>query len=144
MSQSSTQPTALPTRQIIRELIHARMTTAIETVLEEELAEFLCSEPYERAESRRGYRNGHVERVVTTASGARRISVPRARVMEGDRTVEFRSAVLPRYTRRMREVDEALMRAYLGGLNTRKIRRGSVPFLVDFRPASPDVVILRG
>jgi transposase-like protein len=105
------------------------MAEAIEVVLEEELAEFLGSRRYERSGQRRGYRNGHVERMVTTEGGLRRISVPRARVIEGEKATEFRSAVLPRYARRTREVDETLLRAYLAGLNSRKIRRALGPLL---------------
>jgi putative transposase len=46
-------------------------------------------------------------------------------------TKEFRSEILPRYTRRTREVDEAILSCYLAGANTRRIRLALQPLLGD-------------
>jgi len=43
--------------------------------------------------------------------------------------MEFRSRILPRYARRTREVDEALLGCYLSGTNSRRIRRALRPLL---------------
>ena len=59
-----------------------------------------------RTDARRGYRHGTVERRLTTGAGLRVITVPRGRVVTGAGTTEFRSALLPRYARRTREVDD--------------------------------------
>ena len=60
---------------------------------------------------------------MTTRDGTRAITVPRARLRDQDGPpTEFRSTVLPRYARRTREVDEALLGCYFGGVNSRRIR----------------------
>ncbi len=56
--------------------------------------------------------------------------MPRGRVVDEDGgTREFRSAILPRYARRARQVDEAILGAYLAGANTRRIRKALSPLL---------------
>jgi transposase-like protein len=130
MSQSSTTPIALPTRQIIRELLHNRITETISAVVEEELSDLLGSARYERSGDRRGYRNGHVQRTVTTEVGPREIAIPRARIVDRNgSSSEFRSEILPRYARRTRKVDSTILGVYLAGANTRRIRRALMPLL---------------
>lgn len=114
----------------IQERLKGRVREAIELVLEEELTEALGSDRYERKATRRGYRNGKERREVTTANGAQELRVPRGRVAQEDgSTKEFRSQVLPRYGRRTREVDEAILGAYLAGANARRIRKALRPLL---------------
>jgi len=56
--------------------------------------------------------------------------VPRGRIADADgATTEFRSEVLPRYARRTREIDEAILGCYLGGVNSRRIRTALKPLL---------------
>ena len=43
------------------------------------------------------------------------------------RVTECQSAVLPRYARRTREVDEALVGCHFGGVNSRRIRAALKP-----------------
>jgi len=130
MSQSSTAPASLPTRHVIRELLQSRIAEVVSVVIEEELTELLGTTRYERSDTRRGYRNGLVERTVTTESGPMEIAVPRARLVdETGASVEFRSAVLPRYARRTRKVDDAILGVYLAGANTRRIRTALKPLL---------------
>ena len=117
-------------RQTIQARMRSRILEAIQVVLEEELAEALGTERYERTEERRGYRNGHQTRRITTAVGPRTLEVPRGRMIEEEGSSrEFRSEVLPRYARRTREVDEAILGAYLAGANTRRIRKALSPLL---------------
>jgi transposase-like protein len=105
---------------------------AIETVLEEELMAALGAETHARTPGRRGYRHGAVTRTLTTRAGTRMITVPRARLETADGgTEEFRSTVVPRYARRTREVDEALLGCYFGGVNSRRIRRALKPLFGD-------------
>ncbi len=60
------------------------------------------------------------------------LAVPRGRIVESDgSSSEFRSQALPRYARRTREVDEAILGAYLAGANTRRIRKALAPLLGD-------------
>jgi transposase-like protein len=116
-------------RQVIRQLLHERVVAAIESVIETELTELLGTGRYERGSERRGYRNGVVRRPVTTEQGPMELTVPRARIQTESGTAEFRSAVLPRYARRTRRVDEAILGAYLAGANTRRIRKALEPLL---------------
>ena len=100
-------------------------------MLEEEVDQALGCRSYERAEDRRGYRNGAETRSVTTSVGTRELRVPRARVRDEEtgETTEFRSELLPRYARRTREVDEAILGTYLSGTNSRRIRKALKPLL---------------
>jgi len=117
-------------RQDIRELLNRRLLEAVETVLEGELSEALGSEWYERSPVRRGYRNGVERRRITTEKGTRELAVPRGRVVgPGGATKEFRSQLLPRYARRTREIDEAILSCYLAGANSRRIRKALAPLL---------------
>jgi len=122
MGESSTGLRRLPSPDDIRQLLRARVAEADQEVLEEEIA-LLGSRRYERTRGRGGYRHGSERRRVTTENGAMTLRVPRARVTQADGSrVELRSSVLARYQRRRRQVDEAILGAYLAGANTRRIR----------------------
>jgi len=130
MGDSSTGLRALPSPEDIRQLLRAKVVAAVQEVLEEEIALLLGSQRYERTEARNGYRHGRESRRVTTENGPMELKVPRARVRQpGGSTAEFRSSVLPRYQRRTKRVDEAILGAYLAGANTRRIRKALEPLL---------------
>lgn len=131
MQETSTGPaTILQFRQEIEAQLRKEIREALEVALREELAVTLASERHERTERRRGYRNGFVERTITTSDGTRTIAVPRGRVAGRDGTThEFHSQLLPRYARRTREIDEAILGCYLGGVNSRRIRTALKPLL---------------
>ncbi len=117
-------------RQDIRFLLRTRVREAIEITLEEELAEALGCGPYERSGERLGYRNGKQQRTITTAYGPKDLEIPRGRLVSEDGTSEeFRSQIVPRYQRRSREVDEAILGAYLAGANSRRIKKALAPLL---------------
>ena len=117
-------------RQDIRSLLQTRVREAIEITLEEELAEALGCGRYERSGERLGYRNGKHRRRITTAYGPKDLEIPRGRLVSEDGTSEeFRSQIVPRYARRSREVDEAILGAYLAGANSRRIRKALAPLL---------------
>ena len=117
-------------RQNIQDLLRRRVLEAVQTVLEEELSHALGTSRYERSDERRGYRNGHETRRITRGLGTEEFQVPRGRIARDDgSTREFRSEVVPRYQRRTREVNEAILGAYLAGANTRRIRRALEPLL---------------
>ncbi len=131
MTKSSTQEAdVIRLRQSIWNRLHRKVLEAVEFVLEEELTEALGSARYERSEARCGYRNGHETRRVTTEFGPQTLHVPRGRIVGDDGgTREFQSEVVPRYARRTRKVDEAILGAYLAGANTRRIRKALEPLL---------------
>ena len=104
------------------------MQEAIEIVLEAELAAALGSARHERTERRLGYRHGALKRTITTSDGPRVLRVPRGRVRKEDSsTNEFHSQLLPRYARRTRDVDAAILGSYLA--NSRRIRTALKPLL---------------
>ena len=117
-------------RQDVHKLLRRRVLEAMEIVLEEELSEALGSTRYARSESRRGYRNGSEKRTVTTSLGAEEIEIPRGRIFGADgESSEFRSELLPRYSRRTQAVDDAVLGVYLAGGNSRRIRKALEPLL---------------
>lgn len=117
-------------RQDIQSRLRQRVREVIETVLDEELAEALGCEAYERSEGRRGYRNGSELRPLTTEVGTREVRVPRGRLHQDDGTTgEFRSELMPRYARRTKVIDEAILGIYLAGANSRRIRKALEPML---------------
>lgn len=131
MQETSTRPvTILQFRQDIEAQFRRHIREALDVALAEELAAALASDRHERTERRCGYRNGTVERTITTPDGTRTVTVPRGRVERKDgTTTEFHSHLLPRYARRTREIDDAILGCYLGGINSRRIRIALKPLL---------------
>jgi putative transposase len=131
MQETSTSPTTiLQFRQDIEAQFRRHIREALDVALAEELAAALGSDRHERTDGRRGYRNGTVERILTTPDGTRTVTVPRGRIAGGDdTTTEFHSQLLPRYARRTRAIDDAILGCYLGGVNSRRIRTALKPLL---------------
>ena len=92
-------------------LIHRHVRIAIETAVHEELRAALGTTPYERSHVRRGYRNGSKARTLTGPTGPVPLTLPRARLFAG--AEEWTSRIVPRYQRRMPEVNEAVVATYL-------------------------------
>ncbi len=127
---TTTSDPALTFRRDLNALLRSRIREAIQVVLEEELEEALGCCRYDRSDARMGYRHGSIERCVTTASGPQTLDVPRGRLVnENGEETEFRSKILPRYGRRSREVDEAILETYLAVANSRRIRKALAPLL---------------
>jgi len=127
---TTTEAEVLAFRQDFHKLLRRRVLETLQVVLEEELSEALGSSRYERSDTRKGYRNGVEKRTVTTSLGVQEIAMPRGRVLQPDgSTAEHRSELLPRYARRTKEVDEAILGVYLAGGNTRRIRTALAPLL---------------
>jgi transposase-like protein len=97
--------------------------------VQEELAEVLGVELYERSEARRGERNGTKLRTLTGPTGPLELKLPRARLFTPGGSEEWASKLVPRYQRRVREVNEAVLAAYLSGANTRRIAGALRPLL---------------
>jgi putative transposase len=111
------------------ELIHAAVRRAIEVAVDEELTAALGARPYERGGGRGGYRNGTKARTLTGPTGPLALAVPRARLFAPTGRREWASTLLPRYQRRLREVNEAVVATYLAGANTRRLRGALGPLL---------------
>jgi putative transposase len=103
----------------------------IEVMVNEELDASLGLGRYERGEERRGYRNGRRRRGFTTSRGRHEIAMPRAAYFAAgqDGKREWNSRLLPRYARRSEAVEEALIKAYRCGTNTRRVHRALEPLL---------------
>jgi transposase-like protein len=100
----------------------------VERLLREELLRAVGARRYERTAERRGYQHTARERTITTTAGTVAVTVPRGRLFSEDGpTEEWRSELLPRYARRAREVDAALVGLYLSGTNTRRLKRALAP-----------------
>jgi transposase-like protein len=69
-------------------------------------------------------------RTLTGPTGPVELAVPRARLRGADGgTEEWRSRLVPRYERRMPEINAAIASVYLSGGNTRRIRGALSPLL---------------
>jgi len=121
------------------ELIHTAVRRAIEVAVDEELTAALGARPYERGGGRGGYRNGTKPRTLTGPTGPLALTVPRARLFSPAGPREWASTLLPRYQRRLREVNEAVVATYLAGANTRRLR-GALRPLLKAAPLSKSAV----
>jgi hypothetical protein len=129
-----------PERISLGELIHQHVRLAIETAVHEELRAALGTSPYERTEVRRGYRNGTKARTLTGPTGPVALSVPRATLFNVPGAKEWTSAIIPRYQRRMPEVNEGVVATYRAGGNTRRIRGALQRLGEDHHRAQPEHV----
>ena len=118
-----------PGRSTLGELIHAAVRRAIEAAVEEELAGALGADRYEREAARRGYRNGTKERTLTGPTGPVPLTLPRATLTTPAGRKEWASTLVPRYQRRLPEVNAAVLATYLAGGNTRRLRGALGPLL---------------
>jgi transposase-like protein len=118
-----------PERSTLGELIHAAVRRAIEAAVVEELAGALGADRYEREAARRGYRNGTKERTLTGPTGPVPLTLPRATVTTPAGRKEWVSTLVPRYQRRLPEVNAAVLAIYLAGGNTRRLRGALGPLL---------------
>jgi transposase-like protein len=124
----------------LSELIHQHVRAAIETAVHEEVRAALGTSPYERRDVRRGYRNGVRERTLTGPTGPVALTLPRATLFRGaGETKEWASRIVPRYQRRMPEVNETVVATYLAGGKTRRIR-GALQPLLKAAPLSKSTV----
>jgi transposase-like protein len=110
--------------------LRARIAEWLTAILEAEITEVLGAVRYARmGDERRGYRHATRARTVTTSVGPTTIGVPRARLFNDSGASEWRSALLPRYARRTRCVDEGILGVYLAGANTRRLKGALAPLL---------------
>ncbi len=112
--------------------LQAEMLTVVRQAIEHRVGAELAAvlgPPYARGEARVGYRHGSKVRTITSPVGAVTLTVLRAGLQADAGVTEWQSQVLPAYARRMRQVNEAVLQAYLWGANTRRIRGALKPLL---------------
>lgn len=110
--------------------LRGRIRKFIIELIKEELEAVLAAERHERSKVRKGYRHGFEKRprTISTSLGKVSLFMPRARFFNGDGTKrEWHSQFLPRYQRRVRALDDAIISLYLSGVNTRRIKRALRP-----------------
>jgi transposase-like protein len=98
------------------EFLRALMRTALQEVLEVEMAEALGAEKSERTPSRLGYRSGYYGRTLVTRIGKLELRVPQ------DRAGRFSTELFERYQRSERALVAALAAMYVQGVSTRKVK----------------------
>jgi len=85
-------------------------------MMEAELSEHIGASPSEQTDDRRGYRNGHYQRKLTTRVGTLELEVPR------DREGTFQTELFERYQRSEKALVLALMQMVLQGVSTRRVK----------------------
>ena len=114
----------------LEDFLRARVRELIEEVLQEEVTAAVGPPRSGRQATRRGYRHGTRARTLTLTAGTVEITVPRARLQHPDGGwSEWRSGLLPRYRRLSTAVEDAIVRTYLAGSNTRRIKGAFAPLL---------------
>jgi putative transposase len=105
--------------------LRERIRGFLEELFEQELTAAVGRRRYERGGAAAvGHRHGKRARQLMGSFGPVEVAVPRARLAAADGTTrEWRSAALPRYARRTRQVDALIAGAYLAGTNTRRVKR---------------------
>lgn len=88
----------------------------VNQILEAQATEQLQAAPYERTETRQGYRNGYRTREMKTRVGTLELSVPRFR------NGRFSTELFSRYQRSEQALLLALMEMVINGVSTRKVR----------------------
>ena len=106
------------TREEVERRVREGIKAVLEQLMEEEMTDQLQAQRRERTQSRRGERNGHYHRGLTTQVGhIDQLRVPRAR--EGP----FLTEVFERYHRLTGSLEEAVLEMYLQGVSTRKVEQ---------------------
>jgi len=114
----------------LTEALRGRIREALLTLFDEELTQVLSAAKGERVAARCGYRHGGRARELTTGFGKVDLVLPRGRLFTpAGGQCEWESHLLPRYQRRAKAVDAAILGAYLTGANTRRIKRALWPLL---------------
>jgi len=111
------QPTTLGESAAAPEALRSMLETMVQTVLQQQFAQFLGARAYERTPERRGVRNGRRARTLLTRVGRVTLQVPR------DRASLFSPTVFTRYQRHEQALIALLAECYLQGVSTRKVRR---------------------
>ena len=93
-----------------KELVRSSVEETLIELPEKETESLTQAARYERSEARQGYRSGHYDWNLTTASGDVTLHMPR---LKG---VSFEAAIIEQYRRRESSVEEALVEMYLAGV----------------------------
>lgn len=95
--------------------MQALLESVLNQVLDAQVTEQLGAERYERTDERKGYRNGHYSRKMTTRVGGITLHVPRLR------NGKFSTDMFTRYQRSEQALILSLMEMVVNGVSTRKV-----------------------
>ena len=128
---------SMPTWDALEEWLRGEIGNRIQSVIEEEVSQFLGREWYERrsaVDACAGYRNGYGKpRRLSTSCGTIQIRRPRVRNLEE----RFESRILPLFARRTKEVGQLLPELYLHGLSQGDFELALRGLLGEGAPLSP-------
>jgi putative transposase len=115
-SSSPVLPPPQEFHQYLRTLAQSAVRVVIETVMREELDQFIGAAWGECSPKRKGYRNGHYTRDLVTSTGRLEdINVPR------DREGQFHTQAFERYKRYEPHIAEGLTQMFVAGTSTHKV-----------------------
>jgi transposase-like protein len=119
-STSEPSTPVLPEQQVfhhyLRTLAQSAVRIVIETVMREELDQFIGAAWGECNPKRKGYRNGHYTRDLVTSTGRlEEINVPR------DREGQFHTQAFERYSRYEPHIAQGLTEMFVAGVSTHKV-----------------------
>ncbi len=112
VDEEMVQGTLLDDPGFLKEIVER----VLQELLEAEMNEHIGAVPYERAETRKGHRNGHKPRTLRTRVGTLNLLVPQ------DREGTFSTKLFSRYQRNEKALVLALMEMYVEGVSTRKVK----------------------
>jgi putative transposase len=102
--------------QYLRGLAQSAVRIVLETVMREELDQFIGAAWGESSPKRKGYRNGHYTRDLVTSTGRLEdINVPQ------DRAGQFHTQAFERYRRYEPHIAEGLTQMFVAGVSTHKV-----------------------
>ena len=119
-STSDPSSPVLPDQQVfhqyLRTLAQSAVRIVLETVMREELDQFIGAAWGECSPKRKGYRNGHYTRDLATSTGRiEDLKVPR------DREGQFHTQTFERYSRYEPHIAEGLTQMFVAGTSTHKV-----------------------
>jgi putative transposase len=114
---SPTAPVPAPD-DVLELIVREGARKMLQSVLEEEVDEFLGRRRYQRTDEHRGYRNGHLpKRTIGVGMGAVEVSLPRVSDVPNEVSPDgFQSEIVASYQRRSRTQARLMVRLYLEGL----------------------------
>lgn len=129
-----------PTWDTVEQWVRGEIQSRLQSILEEELTDFLGRNRYERCapvDGVSGYRNGYGKpRRLSLSCGTVELRRPRARGLDE----RFESRILPLFARRTKEVGDLLPDLYLHGLAQGDFELALRGLLGDGAPLSPSSI----
>jgi len=99
------------------DLLRAMVQRLAQETVQAEFDQFIGAGPFERAETRRGWRNGFKPRTLKTRVGKLVLRIPQ------DREGRFQPSLFERYERSEKALIAAMIEMYVQGVSTRKVSK---------------------